>query len=84
MKTKSKFALGIFEDNKEVKKFTGIAEKSRKYSYAERTDWIPSNLYKFKLDVPSGKHEYTLKKINSAAPSISVRFKIENNDLSKR
>jgi len=84
MKEKSKFAIGVFENGNEVKKFTGIANKSKKLVYEERTDYIPSTLHKYKLSVPSGQHEYEIKKVNSAAPSLSVRFKMNNNSLGKK
>jgi len=84
MKEKSKFALGIFEDNKSVKKFKGIAKKSLKAAYSDKKDLIPSILHKYKFKVPSGKHTYQLKKVNSAAPSLSIRFKMNANDFKKK
>ena len=84
IKDKSKFALGIFENGEAVKKFSGIAKSSSKMVYSDRPDLIPSTLHKYKFNVPSGKHNYTLKKVNSAAPNISVRFRITENSLGKK
>ena len=84
MKEKSKFGLGIFENGKSIKKFTGIAKKSLKAAYSDKKELIPSILYKYKFNVPSGKHTYQLKKVNSAAPSLSIRFKMNANDFKKK
>lgn len=84
IKEKSKFALGVFENGETVKNFTGIAKKSTKSVYSDRTDLIPSTLHKYTLKVPSGKHNYTLKKVNSAAPNIAIRFKMKENSLGKK
>jgi hypothetical protein len=81
---KSKYALGVFESGKSVRKFTGIARKSSKMAYSDRADLIPAVLKKFTLKVPSGKHTYTFKKVNSAAPSLSIRFKMKENSLGKK
>lgn len=81
---KSKFALGIFENGASVKKFTGIAKKSGVTIYSDHADLIPSTLHKYIFKVPAGKHEYTFKKINSSAPSLSIRFKMSANSLGKR
>jgi len=83
IKEKSKFALGVFENGKSVKKFTGIARKSSRTVYIDRTDLMPSTLHKYTLEVPSGRHNYTFKKVNSAAPNIAVRFKMKENSLGK-
>ncbi len=83
IKEKSKFALGVFENGETVKNFTGIAKKSTKTVYSDRTDLIPSTLHKYTLNVPSGKHTYTFKKVNSAAPNIAIRFKMKENSLGK-
>jgi len=84
MKEKSKFAIGIFEKGKEIRKFSGIANKSKKLVYEERTDLIPSTLHKYKLKVPAGQHEYEIRKVNSAAPNLSVRFKMNTKSLGKK
>ncbi|UCE67125.1 MAG: hypothetical protein JSU85_03685 [Candidatus Zixiibacteriota bacterium] len=84
IKEKSKFALGVFENGETVKNFTGIAKKSAKTVYSDRTDLIPSTLHKYTLNVPSGKHTYTFKKVNSAAPNIAIRFKMKENSLGKK
>ncbi|UCC80520.1 MAG: hypothetical protein JSW64_03930 [Candidatus Zixiibacteriota bacterium] len=84
IKEKSKFGLGVFENGETVKNFTGIAKKSTKSVYADRTDLIPSTLHKYTLNVPSGKHTYTFKKVNSAAPNIGIRFKMKENSLGKK
>jgi hypothetical protein len=84
IKEKSKFALGVFEHGGSVKKFTGIARMSSKMVYSDRTDLIPAVLQKFTLKVPSGKHTYTFKKVNSAAPNIAIRFKMKENSLGKK
>lgn len=80
----SKFALGVFENGASVKKFTGIAKKSKVTIYSDHASLIPSTLHKYIFKVPSGRHEYTLKKINSSAPSLSVRFKMSASSLGKR
>ena len=84
IKGKTKFALGVFENGESVKKFTGIARASSKMVYSDRTDLIPSTLQKYTLTIPSGKHTYTLKKVNSAAPNIAIRFRMKENSLGKK
>lgn len=84
IKGKSKFALGVFENGESVKKFTGIARASSKMTYSDRTDLIPSTLHKYTFKVPSGKHTYTLKKVNSAAPNIAIRFRMKEDSLGKK
>jgi hypothetical protein len=84
IKERSKFALGVFEHGGSVKKFTGIAKMSSKMAYRNRTDLIPSTLHKYTLNVPSGNHTYTFKKVNSAAPNIAVRFKMKEDSLGKK
>lgn len=84
IKEKSKFGLGVYENGEVVKKHTGIAKKSLKTIYSDRTDLIPSTLHKYTLSVPSGKHNYTFKKENSAAPTLAIRFKIKEDGLGKK
>jgi hypothetical protein len=84
IKEKTKFGLGAFENGEAVKKFTGIAKKSSKTVFEDRTDLIPSTLHKYTLKVPTGKHNYTFKKINSAAPTLAIRFKMKENSLGKK
>jgi hypothetical protein len=84
IKDKTKFALGVYENGESVKKFTGIAKKSMAAIYSDRADLIPSTLHKYVLNVPSGKHEYTLRKVNSSAPSLSIRFKMKADSLGKK
>jgi hypothetical protein len=84
IKEKTKFGLGVFEKGEAVKKFTGIAKKSCKTVFEDRTDLIPSTLHKYTLKIPSGKHNYTFKKINSAAPTLAIRFKMKENSLGKK
>jgi hypothetical protein len=84
IKEKTKFGLGVFENGEAVKKFTGIAKKSSKTVFEDRTDLIPSTLHKYTLRIPSGKHNYTFKKINSAAPTLAIRFKMKEDGLGKK
>jgi len=84
MKGKSKFALGVYENDLELMKFSGIAEKSKTMIYEERSDLIPSKLHKFNLKVPAGSHEFEIRKVNSAASSLSVRFKMSDDSLGKK
>lgn len=84
MKEKSKFALGVFEKGKSVEKFSGIAKKSTRSGWVDLAELIPSTLHKFTLDVPPGEHIYEFKKMNSSAPSLSVRFKMLKSSLGNR
>lgn len=84
MKGKSKFALGVFEDGKSIQTFTGIAKKSGTTVFADLPELIPSTAHKYYLDVPKGEHVYELKKVNSPAPSLAVRLRIQEDALGKR
>lgn len=83
VKDKSKFTLGIFENGKNVKKFSGVAKKSTKSIFANVTDLIPSTVHTFVLDVAGGEHEYEFRKVNSSSPNLAVRFKILKSSLGK-
>jgi hypothetical protein len=84
MKGKAKFTLGVFENGKSVEKFSGIAEKSKKYAFLKVPDVIPSTMKKFTLDVPEGEHQYEFRKLNSSPSSLAVRFEILKSSLGKK
>lgn len=84
MKGKSKFALGVFEGGNSIETFTGIASKSGKMAFSDMPELIPSTAHKFQFDVPKGEHVYQLRKVNSPAPSLAVRFRIQEDALGKR
>ena len=84
MKGKSKFALGVYENGSSVKTFTGIASKSETMVFSDMPEIIPSTAHKYYLDVPKGEHVYELKKINSPAPSLAVRLRIQEDALGKK
>ncbi len=84
MKGKSKFALGVFEEGKPVETFKGIASKSGTMAFSDMPEIIPSTAHKFYLDVPKGEHLYELRKVNSPAPSLAVRLRIQEDALGKR
>jgi hypothetical protein len=84
VKGNSKYTLGVFEGGKQARVFEGTCKQAPKGVFKELPDMLPSTLQKFTLDVPAGKHIYELKKINSAAPSLSVRFKIMKKSLGKK
>jgi hypothetical protein len=84
MKGKSKFALGVYEKGKSVETFKGIARKSGKMVFSDLPELIPSTAHKFYLDVPKGEHIYELKKVNSPAPSLAVRLRIQEDALGKK
>ncbi len=84
MKGNSKFTLEVLESGKTVTQFSEIGALAPKLSYKEMTEIIPSDLHKFTFNVPSGKHIYTFREINSSAPSLAVRFKISKNGIGKK
>ena len=84
MKGRSKFTLGVFENNSQVQMFSSMAEPSAKLMFAEMTDLIPSDLHTYILSVPSGKHTFEFRKMNSAAPNLAVRFKIQKDSVGKK
>jgi hypothetical protein len=81
MKGSAKFSLGLFEGGKEATQFQGMAKVSSKVHFKEMGDLMPSILHTYTFDVPAGKHVYDVRKINSASPSLAVRFKIAKASL---
>jgi hypothetical protein len=76
MKGSAKFSLGLFEKGQQAAIFPGVTKASNKVAFKEMADIIPSYLSTFTFSVPDGKHVYELKKVDSAAPSLAVKFKI--------
>jgi hypothetical protein len=76
MKGNAKFSLGLFEKGQQAAIFPGVTKASSKIAFKEMADIIPSFLSTFTLSVPDGKHVYELKKVDSAAPNLAVKFKI--------
>jgi hypothetical protein len=76
MKGNSKFSLGLFEKNVEAAKFIGVAKLAQDLNFKEVGDIMPSKLHTYSFDVPEGRHQYEVRKINSASPNLAVRFKI--------
>jgi hypothetical protein len=81
MKGTTKFSLGLFEKGNQVVQFPGVAKAATDLSFKELSHIIPSKLHTFLFDVPDGKHVYEVRKINSASPSLAVRFKIMSDGL---
>lgn len=73
---KVKYTLGMFENGKEAGRFEGAAKKTGSVQFKELADLVPSTLVTHIIDVPSGNHSYQFKKIDSASPSLAVRFKV--------
>ncbi len=84
MKEKSKFGLGVFENGKSAQNYSGITNKVSGLAYVDHAGLVPSKLKKYTFDVPSGEHVYEFKKLNSAAPSLSIRFKMPKSNLGKK
>ncbi|OGC94690.1 MAG: hypothetical protein A2W25_15845 [candidate division Zixibacteria bacterium RBG_16_53_22] len=76
IKGNAKFSLGLFEKNVEAAKFAGVAKLAQDLNFKEIGDIVPSRLHTFIFDVPEGRHQYEVRKINSASPNLAVRFKI--------
>jgi hypothetical protein len=81
MKGGVKFTLGMYEGTALASQFSGVAKVSTKVNFVEDGGLIPSYLYKFAFNVPSGKHIYLFKMLDSAAPGLALRFKITNTAL---
>lgn len=77
MKGNAKFSLGLFEKGQESAKFAGVAKLASNLNFKEVGEIMPSKLHTFTFDVPQGRHEYEVRKINSASPNLAVRFKIQ-------
>jgi hypothetical protein len=75
MKGRAKFTLGMYEGEKEVTQFAGVVSISSKAQFKELSDLVPSSLNTYGFAVPAGKHIYQFRKINSASPSLAIRFK---------
>jgi len=84
MKGSAKFSFGIFEKNLEVTQFSAVAKMASNVIFKELNDMVPSVLNTFNFDVPPGKHAYEFRKINSASPSLALRFKIRKDGLAKK
>ena len=81
MKGRAKYSFGMFEGTEMVKQFSGVARAYSKVNFVEDGGLIPSYLYKFNYSVPSGKHTYEFKMLDSASPYLALRFKINNSSL---
>jgi hypothetical protein len=75
MKGRAKFTLGMYEGDREVTQFAGAVPISSKAAFKELSDLVPSTLNTYGFSVPPGKHIYQFRKINSASPSLAIRFK---------
>lgn len=76
MNGKVKYSLGMYENGREARRFEGAAKKTGAVQFKELTDLVPSTLVTHLVDVPTGNHTYQFKKLDSASPSLAVRFKI--------
>ena len=81
MKSKTKFTLGIFEKGQQVTQLPGAATVSTKSVFKELPDMTPSVMQVLNFDVPMGKHSYEFKKLDSAAPTLALRFQIPDSAL---
>lgn len=81
MKGRVKFTLGMYEGTTLASQYPGVTKASTKVSIVEDGGLIPSYLNKFTFDVPSGKHIYQFKMLDSASPGLALRFKILNSAL---
>jgi len=76
MKGNAKFSVGLFDKNMEAARFAGVAKLAQDLTFKEIGDIMPSRLHTFAFDVPAGRHQYEVRKINSASPNLAVRFQI--------
>lgn len=81
MKNKIKFTLGIFEKGQQVTQLPGAAVMSTKSAFKELPDMTPSVMQVFNFEVPAGKHSYEFRKLDSAAPTLALRFQIPDSAL---
>jgi hypothetical protein len=76
MTGKAKFMLGMFEEGREAAQFAGVVKMATGAQFKELTELVPSTLTTFTFTVPAGRHVYQFKKLESASPSLALRFKI--------
>ena len=81
MKGKTKFTLGIFENGTQVTQLPGAVKVSTKSTFKELPDMVPSLIQVFNFNVPAGKHSYEFRKLDSAAPTLAIKFKIQESTL---
>ena len=81
MKGRAKFTLGMYESGSLAAQFPAVTKASGAAHFKENGDLIPSRLHTFAFDVPSGKHLYEFKMLDSASPNLALRFKISSNAL---
>lgn len=72
---------GMLGKRSEVASYSFTAQKSPVSTFKGEAEVVPSKAQKFKLEVPSGIHRYTISLRNTAASAAAIRILIPKKDI---